>query len=250
VVRFTLVYDTDNLIPSPMSNKYNWEKADWESFRNTLYTTMAKSTLTFNTLLQSATTDDLDNAALLLRDSIHQSLSLHVPLSKPCSRSKRWWTEELATMRQAMAKQHRKWKSTQLDTEHADYKRYRNKYFRAIRESRTNCWKNFLNSATNQDIFSAVKYIKPTQALKTPPLVFGEQCATDFGSKCQMFRDAMFPDPPASLFTFNIENTQADKSFSWPDITDSEVKDAIFKSAPHKAPGPDGINFLCLRHVY
>jgi len=153
-------------------------------------------------------------------------------------------------MRQAMAKQHRKWKSTQLDSEYTDYKRHRNTYFRAIRESKANCWQNFLNTARNQDIFTAVKYIRPTQALKTPPLVFKEHCATDFESKCQMFREAMFPDPPASLSTFNIQNTQTDKSFSWPDITDLEVQNAIYNSAPHKAPGPDGINFLCLRHVY
>jgi len=43
VVRFTLVYDTNNLIPSPMSNKYNWQKTDWESFNKTLYTLMDKS---------------------------------------------------------------------------------------------------------------------------------------------------------------------------------------------------------------
>jgi len=108
VVRFTLVYDTDNLIPSPMSNKCNWQKADWESFNKTLYTLMHKSTATFYTLLESATTDDLDKATLILTGLIHQSVSLHVPLSKPCSRSKRWWTEELSTMRQAMAKQFRK----------------------------------------------------------------------------------------------------------------------------------------------
>ena len=44
--------------------------------------------------------------------------------------------------------------------------------------------------------------------------------------------------------------TPTDKSFPWPDITDLEVKDAIFHSAANKAPGPGGINFLCLSHVY
>ena len=47
VVRFTLVYDTENLIPSPMSNKYNWQKADWKSFNKTLYTLMDKSFFSF-----------------------------------------------------------------------------------------------------------------------------------------------------------------------------------------------------------
>jgi len=60
----------------------------------------------------------------------------------------------------------------------------------------------------------------------------------------------MFPDPPASVSTFNIQNTPKGKSFPWPDITDLEAKDAIFDSAANKAPGPDGINFLCLRYVY
>ena len=162
VVRFTLVLDTDSLVPSPMSNKYNWQKADWEGFRTTLYTLMDKSTSSFYNLLESGSTDDLDKAALLLRDLIHQSCTIHVPLSKPCSRSKRWWSEDLASLRQITAKQHRKWKNTKLDTDHADYKKHRNKYFRAIRENKANCWQTFLSTARNQDIFAAVKYTRPT----------------------------------------------------------------------------------------
>ena len=36
----------------------------------------------------------------------------------------------------------------------------------------------------------------------------------------------------------------------WFPITDNEIQQAIFTSAPRKAPGPDGITFLCLQHAY
>ncbi|CUS06713.1 unnamed protein product [Tuber aestivum] len=211
---------------------------------------MAKSSPTFTLLLYNGTAEFLDQAACILTDSIHQSLSLHIPLSKPCSRSKRWWTEELASMRTEMAKCCRIWKHCRLETDYTDYKRSRNGYFRKIRASKSNSWKGFLNSARGQDIFTAVKYTRPTKSLKSAPLSFDLQCTTDFDSKCMMFREAMFPNPPASKTTFNPEDREIDKCFPWYDITDKEVKDAIFKSAPHKAPGPDGINFLCLRQVY
>src|SRR5437588_13111386 len=69
---------------------------------------MAESSSTFTSYLTSGTTDSLDQAALILRDSILHSLHLHIPHSNPCSRSKRWWTDELATLRQEMARMHRK----------------------------------------------------------------------------------------------------------------------------------------------
>ena len=250
VVRFTLVLDTDNLIPSPMSNKYNWQKADWDSFNTTLKSQMAESSTSFYSHLTCGTTDSLDQAAVILRDCILNSLNLHVPLSKPCTRSKRWWNEELTILRQEMARKYRKWKCRKENTDHTDYKRCRNRYFRAIRDSKADCWQSFLNSARGQDIFTAVKYTRPTQSLKTPTLSLGEQHATDFDSKCNMFTHSMFPNPPTCHSTYDSQDTEIDKCFPWPDITDSEVKNAIYNSAPHKAPGPDGINFLCLRQVY
>ncbi|CUS08851.1 unnamed protein product [Tuber aestivum] len=147
VVRFSLVLNTDTLVPSPMSNKFNWQVADWESFQKTLQELMAKSSPIFIPLVDDGTAESLDQAASILTDSIHQSLSLHVPLSKPCSRSKRWWTEELTGMRTEMAKCYRKWKHSRLETDYTDYKRSRNKYFRKIRDSKANCWQSFLNTA-------------------------------------------------------------------------------------------------------
>ena len=38
--------------------------------------------------------------------------------------------------------------------------------------------------------------------------------------------------------------------FQWKVITRSEIETAIFSSNPNKAPGPDGIPFLCLRHAW
>jgi len=65
-----------------------------------------------------------------------------------------------------------------------------------------------------------------------------------------MFTQSMFPDPPTTHSNYNIQDTEIDKCFPWPDVSDSEVKDAIYNSAQNKSPGPDGINFLCLRQGY
>src|SRR5207302_2553789 len=118
---------------------------------------------------------------------------LHVPLSNPCSGSKRWWTDELAILRQEMARMHRKWKSDRHDSHYTDYKRSRNLYFQAIRQSKAQCWKTFLNSAHGQDIFTAAKYTRPTMSLKTPTLS-GLRCRYNHSERKNHTK--FFAEPP------------------------------------------------------
>src|SRR5690606_15062349 len=70
--------------------------------------------------------------------------------------------------------------------------------------------------------------------------------ATNFQDKAQLFRSAMFPPPPVFSSPPPISKT----TIPWVDITDNEIRDAIFTSAPNKAAGPDGLLFQCLRSAY
>lgn len=58
----------------------------------------------------------------------------------------------------------------------------------------------------------------------------------------------MFPVPPSFLDSEHAPRTR--NRLPWEQVTDSEVKIAIFSSASNKAPGPDGLPFLCLKEAY
>src|SRR5690554_4713026 len=58
----------------------------------------------------------------------------------------------------------------------------------------------------------------------------------------------MFPPPPT--FPERTESRPTPETLPWEPVTKSEVQTAIFTSASNKAPGPDGIPFLCLKEAY
>src|SRR5690606_13323660 len=62
-----------------------------------------------------------------------------------------------------------------------------------------------------------------------------------------LLRNVMFPAPPQSQ---PLASSTTFSQLPWTDITDQEIREAIFTSTPKKAAGPDGLSFLCLREAY
>src|SRR5690606_21545464 len=63
----------------------------------------------------------------------------------------------------------------------------------------------------------------------------------------ELLQSVMFPAPPH--FQLSTSST-ANSLLPWTDVTDQEIREAIFTSTPKKAAGPDGLSFLCLREAY
>ena len=57
----------------------------------------------------------------------------------------------------------------------------------------------------------------------------------------------MFPPPPVAPSPTDITNRP---TLPWVIFTPTDIKQAIFTTAPRKAPGPDGLPFYCLRQAY
>ena len=98
-----------------------------------------------------------------------------------------------------------------------------------------------------------IKSVRPTQATKprrtqqTPTIRHNGIEATTFKDKADLLRRVMFPAPPQ--FQPLVSSTTINP-LPWTEITDQEIREAIFTSAPKKAAGPDGLLFLCLREAY
>jgi hypothetical protein len=249
VVRFSIALDANSTVPSPLCQRYNWKKADWEEFNNTLKETAAKQQAEFDSLLATNTTSSLDSAALLLTQWIHDAIQVSVPIARPCNKSKRWWTEELTEQRHQLAKAFRHWKKAKSPSSELAYKTTRTSYFSLIKETKRTHWHAYLEKLEGNDIWAAMRYTKPPRQFKTPTLQHGTTSAADFDSKCNLFRTVLFPTPPTVNKPYSVRDGRGTDELPWGEVTADEVKLAIMGSAPNKAPGPDGISFLCLRQV-
>jgi hypothetical protein len=108
-------------------------------------------------------------------------------------------------------------------------------------------WIDFLTNAQGMEIFTALRYAKPKKIQRTPPLSFSNITAVTFEEKTALFCTTMFPPPPVAPPPTEATNGP---SLPWDTFTPTGIKQAIFTSAPCKAPGPDGLPFHCLQHAY
>jgi len=185
-----------------------------------------------------------------LRDTIAEAVQDSVPLTRVSPRSKQWWTPEIQQKRTEMAHQLRRWKQRHAEADFLNFKRLRNDYFRTIRKTKEECWTNFLTEARGTDIFKALHYVKPRKTQRTPVLRHQDRTATTFAEKAHMMREVLFPPLPTSPPTPPEEVVFQRQPIDWEPATDREVKTAILSSSPNKAPGPDGLSFLCLQNAY
>jgi hypothetical protein len=247
-IRFELKSTRTLLSDTPTSpQRFNWDKADWDGFLKHLTDSSKTTEHQWRALHDNPTTDNMDKAAEMLRNLILEAIRQHVPTSNICDRSKRWWNPTILKARQTMRTTLKRWKETRAPQDHTTYKATRNEYFRGIKTAKAETWKSFLADAVGKDIYQAMKYTKPRKTQSTPNITVSNATATTFDSKAQLFRKAMFPPPP----TDNSPTPPAPKHpLQWTTFTPTEIQKAINTSAPRKAPGPDGIPFLCLQKSY
>jgi hypothetical protein len=76
-----------------------------------------------------------------------------------------------------------------------EYLKARNNYFQVIKASKRDYWNSFLEKEDPKTIFRALKYTKSTRVERIPSIL--EE--SSFKGKARVFRETLFPKPPASL---------------------------------------------------
>lgn len=249
VIRYDVISSQEISPEVPATAKYNWKKANWEKFGEYLIQTAKKIEGSWNLLLENSHfKQNLEKAATVLRDLILEAAEKHVPHLHPSPHSKRWWNEDIKEARCIMKNHLRQWKSSRSSISHDAYKKSRNEYFRSIKKAKDECWKTFLAGAQGQDIFQALKFVKPRKVQRSPVLTHQGANYTTFEEKANLFHNTMFPQPPSFPETQQEENLE--RRLPWNPVTEKEVQVAIMSSASNKAPGPDGIPFLAIKAAY
>src|SRR5215213_3819157 len=177
--------------------------------------------------------------SISLRNAIQHAIEQSTPVLRVCVRSKTWWNDEISTKRKLMSSKMRSWRRNRTDNNFESYKTARNEYFREIRVSKQTTWNSFLENAQNENVFKALRYCKARKYQKTSTLQYNNKIATTFQQKSEMLREALFSR--LSNSNSNNQNTEIQtnrQQINYHDISNNEVKQAIFTSNMKKAARP------------
>jgi len=162
-----------------------------------------------------------------------------------CARSKRWWNEEITENRRilgSLKRARRRGEATQQQV-----KKQRSNVRRIIRQSKTKMWQDFLSSATQDQVWQALRYTKlggqqTTKALKSRDGVVAES----WEDKAELIKEEAFPRPLKG-----VERKAPKKGGGmWKKITDEDIRLALFDQSVKKAPGPDRLGFKAMRLLW
>ena len=231
----------------------NFREVDWDKFRTTLKAEMSQLGLAGPITSQSELDEDCEKLTRALQDTI----SAEVPTSIICPKSKRWWTKELTTLRRNANKLGRKVSKLNCGPGHTLFKEYeeaKRVYAREIERNKRQHWRDWLEKASEPDIWTAHKYISaasldgnntriPTLKLKTGE---SEETAVSNEEKGRMLVRTFFPTGNARPEPVSVQDEKIEPACEWDNITRDQIKKHIAKLKPYKAPGPDGIPNIVL----
>jgi hypothetical protein len=197
-------------------------------------------------LTEKSSGEDLQKEAEWIQRNFVNHLNRCCKKVKVCTRSKRWWIEEIAENRrilESLKRARRKGEATQRQV-----KKQRSNVRRIIRQSKTKMWQDFLSSATKDQVWQAFRYTKPggqqtTKALKSRDGVVAESWED---TKTELIKEEVFPKPLKGV----ERKAQEEGGEMWKTITDEDIRLALFGQSVKKAPGPDRLGFKAIRSLW
>ena len=168
-----------------------------------------------------------------------------------------WLTSKIKKMKRKRKRLYDKYMQSRTDTNHKNYKTYRNKVTNEIRKSKKSVTDKISNKLldTNlqpKDYWRTLKqFIKPQQRSSIPPLNADDVILDDDSDKANLFNDyftqqTSLDDTHASLPATPLENTTTLSSFI---ITQDEVQETLKSLNVGKAVGPDSISNRLLKEL-
>ena len=157
---------------------------------------------------QIETEEDFQRTASELDEALRKTVENCVPKTNPSPHTKRWWSKELTKLRKdtnCINRLSYKFRALQDHPCHKASKTARNKLADAIFKAKREHWQNWLEEATESDVWTAHKYIKtPTGdgGRTRIPTLNGKAedgstvTATTNQEKGDLLAKTLFPPPP------------------------------------------------------
>ena len=227
-----------NLQPCPYGPEaqqpYNYSKTDWKAFEQSL-----RNNLPILDHPETPTPETVDQLANDISTAIRHATQETTPRADICPFSKRWWNKELADLRKQAERSRRRFDKYGRQEDKDLWKEHRRIFQQKKNESKRDTWQKFISNADDRDIWKANKYLNSMPINTFIPTLEGSAATNE--QKTNTLKKIFFPSPPPADLR-DIPNT------NYPDpvptnlnITMTQMKRAIDKLAPNKAPGPDEI---------
>jgi hypothetical protein len=212
---------------------------NWDLPKSTLQLTLPPTTIN-----PHPTPEELDHYAEAITNTIYDAIDKVTPHRKPTPHSKRWWTQELTEMRRVVNNKRNVYRRTNNEADRMEWKMYRNGYKEEIAQAKVRKWKEFLEEADEIMIWKVKKYIDRTPFPYYIPTI---NQAISNKAKAHEFAKTFFPPPPPANID-DIATMTYPSAIPCPQtITIHQVRRAIDKLSPKKAPGPDQITNCVLK---
>lgn len=216
--------------------RFDVTKADWDSYRHQLTVSLAND----------HREGSIEETALSLVDSLVKAAKSSIPLKGKSRRKKLppWWSPELTDSSRNLNNFRKNKQYKTLDR--VEYKRLRNDHLSLIRKQRFEQWKTFCNSANVNPWGDVYKWAKKGRkmnivqtSLRTPEGNFTKTTL----ETANLLLNTLVPHDGTELVLTGRGTEPRRES----NLTSDEVKDAIWRIGPNKAPGKDGLTAAILR---
>ena len=229
------------------------EKANWSQIGRQI-----KRRLRTLPLSEPSTLESLDFVAegflAVVIDVVHR----RVPRARPSPHSKRWWSTNLTLLRRSLSST-RNYVTTLrrrgVDTTEAriSFQTIRKEYFREMEKQKKKHWKEFLEDPNN--IWKANAFARTASQGTTIPTLHRETLTAESDEeKADMLMATFFPVPPEPMPGRGAAERRRKVGTGkvpeeLPRVTEEEIRQAIYRSNPKKAPGADEISFEMWRRL-
>ena len=221
--------------PQPVL-QYNYAKTNWNELNRKLSLYLPKL---IHTDANMVTSQDIDTFTEGLNGAISKAVQETTLRKKPCPHSKRWWNEDLTSHRQEANRLRNIYHRTKAEADKVIWREKANQYISKIAQAKRDKWREVINNADAKSIWQVKKYVANVPVSTFVPTLDGQ--AASQSQKVELLQKSFFPHPPlARLDDIPLAIYPQEVPFS-SKITIKQIREAVRKLAPDKAPGPDEI---------
>lgn len=239
--------------------RFNYKEAKWSDFAIALTDEVVKHRDSFDRLQTTEPIGEevIEEAARQMMECMQQAVEKAVPLRRNSPHSKEFWDQNLTNLLR---------RARELRTEIRDLAKegitpspqqvkeavHAERVFkRTVAKTRNEHFASQLEEATNKDVFGYRKWTQGRREYPSPsfPRVNAPPAVTH-EDKCDYLREALFPPPPDAHDAMPDLTAAHPDDKPWTPVKRSQVRNAIFRPDPKKAPGPSGITFEALRWAW
>jgi ribonuclease HI len=247
-----------NKIREERNGQFNFKKADWEKFRQTLEKEVGDSDI-LQCLLKTdcMPQEQLDKAVTKLSESLWNAAENSTKRIQISKHSQQWWNKAIKKLHAEAAKAARERdqskKRGEIEAEvQCKYSSSKDWLKREIRRAKRAAAEKEMSEADANTIWKIKKWPATKRTYPTPMLKHNGTIVTYHGEKCKLFWEVLFP----KTANLNVkmpefpEPGDNDTDPEWNLPTKTEICSVLLSWSPDAAPGPDQITSRALKAAW